>query len=124
MLGLSFFDLDLVMRSLDDGIFRKKYTDGRIVDYFKEDNKLIIFYNATGYSKENLTIETDTDDSTIKISGKPKNGLEKMVGELETTIRIKESYNLDEVGASINDGLLKIVIPTKKNVRIRKIEIK
>lgn len=102
-----------------------------IIDY---DDKLELVFEIPGLTKEHVSIEIDGD--TLSVSGNKHKNVEREGGKYlrrelkkssfkRTFTADSKVFDLDNVRASFNDGVLELVLPkrekvqpTKKNVEI------
>ena len=101
-------------------------------DIYEKDGKYFIEMDVPGYSKEDIKIECDKGNITIKaeISKNEEDNKKylhrerKVYGKMERTFHL-EDMDEDAIGAEFKDGILKLEIPKKNEEETKKyIEIK
>lgn len=122
-----FRELDRIRREMDD-FFDKSFISlpqdrkvdvGPAVDAFKTDEKLFMFVEAPGLSRDDIEVTTTEDTLTIKGEFKypkvPDNAKELLrernYGAFNRTFKLPVSIKPDEVKAVYKDGILEISIP-------------
>lgn len=116
-------------------ITRSAYPKMNIYD---EDDKLHFDVYIPEVDKENLSVEIDSDNDILTISGKASKSSElekanyycKEVSEraFSRSVRLPDNADTDKIETSHKDGMLKIIIPYKKvsvvKEKVKKIDIK
>lgn len=102
------------------------------VDVYKKDQKIFVVSTVAGVNSKNLDISIN--DNTLSINGmreKPYSedgGSELLLeecfwGQFSREITINETLNVDEIKASLKNGVLTIEIPIYKITAQRKIRV-
>jgi HSP20 family protein len=107
-------------------------TKSPIYDIIENDNEYIIELQLAGVKKDDIDIDIDGDALTIKTERKEikdtkYNYKETYFGKYKRSFVLPDSINKDNIGASLVDGILKIIIPkleNNKKLSSKKIEIK
>jgi len=102
------------------------------VDMYEKDNKIIVEVEVPGVDPKDINVEIE--DKTLRISGKTekkeevkeKDYYRKEIrkGSFERVISLPAEVKEDEVEATMEDGILKIVLPKEKVSAPKKIKIK
>ena len=82
-----------------------------------------LFFDAPGFNKSNLKVEME--DGILHINGKRTyklNGEEK-TKSISKEFKIGESYNAENIEATIEDGLLTVFVPNFKKQEKKRINI-
>jgi HSP20 family protein len=97
--------------------------------YFSED-ALFLAVDLPGVAKGDVTIQFD-ESNTLLINAKtsshePENCVLRQfnAGNYYRAFQLSDDYDKDKVAAVLENGLLKITIPKREEVKPRKIEIK
>ena len=127
--------LDVFFRDFDkdmsDAFHTLNTRIGKPVDIYTTDNALVLEIAVVGKDKDDIDIKTEKD--MIRVSTRSKDEVEKnhlYRGISRTNFdlgwRISSSYDVSKLEASLDKGLLRIVVPAKAEEEqgIRKIEIK
>jgi HSP20 family protein len=101
------------------------------VDIYENENEVIITAEIPGVEREKINI--NVDDNILKIEGEkkaPYNNKEENIYRLECPYgKFKRIFNLsnridkNNITASYNDGILKVVLPKDNKTTQKKIEI-
>ncbi len=100
------------------------------VDIFEDADGITLLADMPGVSRERLTIEVDKDVLLVEGDARismPEN-MEALYADVRST-RYRRSFALSgeletgEIAASLKDGVLKVRIPKRAEVRPRKIEV-
>ena len=98
-------------------------------DVIENDNEYIIEILLAGIKKEDISIENEKDKLIIKAERKEKigdiifNRNQSYKGKYERIFTLPDNANVENINASLEDGILTIKIPKIENIK-RKIEIK
>jgi len=108
-----------------------KFTEPAI-DVYEEDNNIVVEAEVPGMDPKDIDIEIE--NNTLRISGKSekkeevkeKNYYRKEMrkGAFERVITLPTEVDEEKVEATMQDGILKIVLPKKRPSASKKIEIK
>ncbi len=131
--------MDLIPRRfyLDDvfdDFMSRKAVNGMKCDIYEKNGDYHIEMDMPGFSKEDITLETNDGYLTIKAQknnevneeDNDKNYIrrERSYGEYERSFYLGD-LDQDSIDASFNNGVLKVVVPKKETVdNKKKIEIK
>jgi HSP20 family molecular chaperone IbpA len=101
------------------------------VDVFEEKDNVTLIADLPGVGKDALDLQIDKD--IMKIHGKIQKTMDKDTGGYYTEFPEKDYYRAftvgeeidrDKINASINNGVLKVVLPKRERAKPKKIEIK
>ncbi|MEN3037977.1 MAG: Hsp20/alpha crystallin family protein [Candidatus Kryptonium sp.] len=102
-----------------------------LVDLIDADEELIIYAEVPGVSKEDVKVKIHND--VLTISGTRKEPVmpekancivsEREFGEFMRSIRLPYPVDVNKVSAEYKDGILKITLPKKDEVKPREIQI-
>ena len=132
VLGRTAFDLLFDQFFTDPGPMIKRSTDGYpLTDiYESDDGSQIIEMALAGFSKDDLSIEISENKITISYQGKPWGGEDSRPRRIakrsfsKTFIDYQNQLDLLKAEASFENGLLKIVLPPRKEIKPITIDIK
>jgi len=101
------------------------------VDIFENSEGITLYADMPGVSKERLTIHVDRETLTIEGAAaiEMPEGMEPLYADIRST-RYRREFSLsseldsEHVSASLKDGVLRIHIPKRAEVRPRKIEVR
>lgn len=105
--------------------FNREEKDMHPYSIIKNDKETIITHNVLGINKEDLklTRKNENGDSYIVIEGKTKDELTNKEYSVSSRFALDESQlDLSGIKSSIKNGLLYIVIPNKKDKKLKKEE--
>lgn len=105
--------------------FNREEKDMHPYSIIKNDKETIITHNVLGINKEDLklTRKNENGDSYIVIEGKTKDELTNKEYSVSSRFALDESQlDLSGIKSSVKNGLLYIVIPNKKNKKLKKEE--
>ena len=85
----------------------------------KETDYYILDVLIPGYDKSDIDLNTEGDIILISYNGEEK-GLKK---KFEKRFRAKGDVNLDNIEASIKNGVLSIKVPLKEKLKSKKVKI-
>lgn len=105
--------------------FNREEKDMHPYSIIKNDKETIITHNVLGINKEDLklTRKNENGDSYIVIEGKTKDELTNKEYSVSSRFALDESQlNLSGIKSSVKNGLLYIVIPNKKDEKLKKEE--
>ena len=105
--------------------FNREEKDMHPYSIIKNDKETIITHNVLGINKEDLklTRKNENGDSYIVIEGKTKDELTNKEYSISSRFALDESQlDLSGIKSSVKNGLLYIVIPNKKNKKLKKEE--
>jgi HSP20 family protein len=100
------------------------------VDIFVSNDALFMAVDLPGIGKGDVTIQFDESNSLIIIAkstaDEPKNCVLRQfnIGNYYRAFQLSDDYDKNKVSAVLENGLLKIAIPKREEVKPRKIEIK
>lgn len=91
-----------------------------VTDLYTEDDKLVFEFALAGYQKDSIGIETEDDKLTVFVDAKEAiNGNRKYYQSriarrnFKVSYAIPIQYDLSEVVASFEDGILKVMLPKR-----------
>lgn len=101
------------------------------VDIYENNDGITLFADMPGVSRERLNIQVDRD--TLAIEGaaaiETPAGMEPLYADVRST-KYRREFSLsseldpDNINATLKDGVLRIHIPKRAEVRPRKIEVR
>lgn len=100
------------------------------VDIFESANELTLLADMPGVPIENVDIDLDNDQLTIKgtAAGVQEEGTvllrEYSVGDYYRQFTLSNVIDRERIQASMKDGVLKVVLPKAEAAKPRKIEVK
>lgn len=101
------------------------------VDIFEKDNEWLIFAELPGIKKDDISIKIENSilklsakREEIKVSDDSKYKVREMqYGNFERNIRLSNDLDIENIDASLENGILQVKIP-KKRKKVKEIEIK
>lgn len=99
------------------------------VDIYETQNEVILIADIPGVSKENLKLDIDNDELSIKGPFLEKDtGGEKLLdeciyGEYYRTFAIGDAIDKEKIAAKLENGVLTLTFPKLEKVKPRKINI-
>lgn len=105
--------------------FNREEKDMHPYSIIKNDKETIITHNVLGINKEDLklTRKNENGDSYIVIEGKTKDELTNKEYSVSSRFALDESQlDLSGIKSSVKNGLLYIIIPNKKDKKLKKEE--
>lgn len=101
------------------------------VDICESENEMILFADMPGVPMENVEIDLDGDELTIRgrsLLGNGANGAvlwsEYRPGDYYRQFNLSKAIDRDKIEAMMKDGVLKVVLPKAEAVKPRKITVK
>lgn len=100
------------------------------VDIYESDGELTLLADMPGVPPENVEIDLNNSQLTIKgVAVKRENGgrallKEYAVGDYYRQFTLSEAIDRTKIGASMKDGVLKVILPKAEAAKPRKIEVK
>jgi HSP20 family protein len=100
------------------------------IDIYISNDALFLVVDLPGVGKGDVTIQFDESNTLVinakSTSSEPKNCVLRQFnyGNYYRAFQLSDDYDKDKVSASLENGLLKITIPKRDEVKPRKIEIK
>jgi HSP20 family protein len=104
-------------------------TNKPIHDIIENDNEYVLELILAGMKKDNVSINVKNDELIIVAERKEINDLkynrkQSYFGKYEKSFVLPENINSENINASMEDGILKIMIPKKEsNKTVKTIEI-
>jgi len=102
------------------------------VDIVEEDQAYQVHVELPGLNKEDIKL--NIKDNYLSISGEKKREskveeknyqrTERIFGSFQRNFRLSDSVEADKIEAEFKDGVLNVVIPKKKEVLAKQIEVK
>lgn len=89
--------------------------------YEKQKDILSIYLDVPGIKKDDLIVEA-VEDNRIKVIGEKKIGPNK--GKVEEIFTVHEKYDLKNIEAILEDGVLHLKIKEKESIKPKQIPIK
>ena len=132
LLGRDVFS-DIFDSMLDFPQLMQRTTQGYpVADIYQEDNgDTVMEFALAGFSKEDLSVEIKPEKKSIKVSAEqpanePAEGSRRIARRSFTKKYINYDNNLDltAVNAEFENGLLRLVIPTRPEAKPLTIDIK
>lgn len=106
--------------------FNREEKDMHPYSIIKNNKETIITHNVLGINKEDLklTRKNENGDSYIVIEGKTKDELTNKEYSVSSRFALDESQlDLSGIKSNIKNGLLYIIIPNKKNKKLKEEQI-
>jgi HSP20 family protein len=102
------------------------------VDIFEDDVSVTIMADMPGVSRDRLMVRVDGDGLMIEGAAQPQGssaGMEIVYGEVlnpvyRRTFTLSRDLDPGKIEASLNQGVLKLVIPKSEEAKPRRIEVK
>jgi HSP20 family protein len=101
------------------------------VDICESENEMVLFADMPGVPMENVEIDLDGDQLTIRgraLLGNGGNGAlllsEYRQGDYYRQFSLSKAIDRDKIEAMMKDGVLKVVLPKAEAVKPRKITVK
>jgi len=100
------------------------------VDIYESDGELTLVADMPGVPPENVEIDLNNDQLTIKgVAVTHQNGgrplfREYAVGDYYRQFTLSSAIDRTKIGASMKDGVLKVVLPKAEVAKPRKVEVK
>lgn len=102
-----------------------------VTDLYTEEDKLVFEFALAGYKKEHIRIETEDDKLTVSTESEyevdPKvTYYQKKIARrnFKVSYAIPIQYDLSEVVATFEDGILKVVLPKRLESMKKQIELR
>ena len=91
-------------------------------DIIENDKEYIVEMLLAGVKGEDVSIDIEKDEMTIKAERKEVKDLrynrkQSYFGKYERLIYLSEDADVDNIQASLEDGILKIIVPKTKDVK-------
>lgn len=99
-------------------------------DIIENEEEYVVEMSLAGVKKEDITLNVEYDTLIIKAERKEVddqkfNKKQTFYGKYEKSFTLPDSINPDEIQASFEDGILKVIIPKiEEKKKIKQIEIK
>jgi HSP20 family protein len=102
------------------------------VDIYEDDERFVVTADLPGIAKENIRVSLTEGMLTINAEvkpGEPKSGghwlrRERHHGQYVRSIQLTGTYDAENIEASLNSGVLELVIPKPKKAQPKTISIK
>lgn len=102
-----------------------------VTDLYTESDKLIFEFALAGYKKQEINIETEDDKLTVFVDAKEVTNENRKYYQsriarrnFKVSYAIPIQYDLSEVVASFEDGILKVVLPKRLESMKKQIELR
>ena len=131
LLGRNVFE-DIFDSMLDFPQLMQKTTQGYpVADIFREENgDTVLEFALAGFRKEDLSVEIKPETKSITVTGNIDNtkrppGRHRVARRSFTKTYVNYDNNLDlnKISASFENGLLRLVVPTRPAAQIFKVDI-
>ncbi len=99
------------------------------MDAWREGDRFILEFDLPGVSPETLDIDVERNVLTVKAERVPGNGdwerlaTERFHGQFSRQLVLGDNLDLDNIEASYDAGVLRLVVPVAEKAKPRKIEI-
>jgi HSP20 family protein len=117
-----------VQNATESAVSMNKYTSVPPVDIFEDKDGYKLIADMPGVSKENLDISIDNRELTISGSTsdeqKEAEYSEFILGNYKRKFVLNEEIDSTGINASMDNGVLTLILPKRESVKPRKIEIK
>jgi HSP20 family molecular chaperone IbpA len=101
------------------------------VDVFEDADGITLLADMPGVDKERLNLEVDKDSLSIEGDARIEmpEGMEALYADVRSTryarsFALSSELDTNEIEASIKDGVLRVRIPKRAEVRPRKVEVR
>lgn len=100
------------------------------VDIYESEGDLILLADMPGVPMENVSIDLENDQLTIRGTGKETNGSgrallkEYSCGDYFRQFSLSNTIDREKIEASMKDGVLKLVLPKADTAKPRKITVR
>ena len=131
LLGRGVFD-DIFDSMLDFPALMNRTTQGYpVADIYTEDGDTVMEFALAGFSKEDLVVEVKPEKNSITVSANHSTSPETNAGKriarrsfTRTYVNYDNNLDLNSTTADFENGLLRLVVPRKAEVKPLMIEIK
>ena len=132
LLGRGVFD-DIFDSMLDFPSLLNRSTQGYpVADIYRDDNgDTIIEFALAGFSKEELSVEVKPEDNTITVSAQQgtneESGQSRRIARRsfsKTYVNYDHNLDLNTTTADFENGLLRLVVPSRPEAKPLAVEIK
>lgn len=130
------FDIPRTFDNLLDDVCATDYFPGRAlypaVDIAEQENETVVLAELPGVKKEDVKITFENNVLTISGERKPYEIPEKArvllnemrVRNFSRSIEFENAVDASKIGAELNNGVLRVVLPKAEEAKPRSIEIK
>ncbi|MDY6795198.1 MAG: Hsp20/alpha crystallin family protein [Actinomycetota bacterium] len=102
------------------------------IDVYEREGKLVVEAELPGMSAEDIDISIDDRVLTVKgertftdeVKEEHYHRMERAYGSFERRIALPRDVNIDDIHASVTDGVLEVEMPEMEEVKPKKIPIK
>jgi HSP20 family protein len=101
-----------------------------VTDLYTESDKLVFEFALAGYKKEEINIETEDDKLTVFVDNEHINNKERVYYQsriakrnFKVSYAIPIQYDLSQIIASFEDGILKVILPKRLESMKKQIEV-
>jgi HSP20 family molecular chaperone IbpA len=132
LLGRGVFD-DIFDSMLDFPALLNRTTQGYpVVDIYREDNgDTVLDFALAGFSKDDLSVEIKPEKNTITVSAihsaSPETSSDRRIARRsfdKTYVNYDNNLDLGATSAEFENGLLRLVVPTKEEKKPLRVTIK
>ncbi len=117
---------------MNDFFTRDNVGNGLDVDLFEKDDSFVLTTELPGVKKEDLTVNLEGDVLTIEAEKRSefdesKEGVyhaERSYGKFSRSFRLNGQVESDKIGADYTDGVLRLTLPKREEVKGRRITVK
>ena len=115
-----------------DGMLRKSTQGYPVADIYSEENgDTVLEFALAGFAKEDLSIEVKPGDKSIVVRANANNNEEGKISRRiarrsfeKTFVNYDNNLDLTAITASFDNGLLKVVVPTRPETKPLEVKIK
>ena len=133
LLGTRAFEdvFDNIFNSSFDGMLRKSTQGYPVADiYSEEDGNTVMEFALAGFSKEELSVEVKPEDKSITVCAnadtpEDENSSRRIARRSfqKTYVNYDNNLDLSAITASFENGLLKVVVPTRPETKPLEVKI-
>ncbi|MCH7472823.1 Hsp20/alpha crystallin family protein [bacterium] len=119
-------DCPPVKRGIADGVWSPA------VDVAESDDSFVVMAELPGMKKEDISIELENNVLSLKgerrfetkEEGENYHSIERSYGSFCRSFKLPKNVEGDAISAEYKDGVLKVTLPKKEEVKPKKVEIK
>jgi HSP20 family protein len=120
--------VSLFDRFFDDDIFNWNLPDNVIVpdyDIIENENEYLVDFGLAGFNKENVSLNVDNNILTVEGERTTNEDMKynrkgTFYGKFKKSFTLPKDVNIDKIGASWKDGILRMTIPKDEKTKLSK----
>ena len=99
------------------------------MDAWREGDQFVIEFDLPGVAAETIDLDVERNVLTVHAERLPRNGDWEMLaserprGLFRRQLVLGDNLDLDHIGATYTDGILRLVVPVAERAKPRKIEV-